>query len=301
VGAAVVTAEGALPGAGSTQGAGALLLFNALTFVVVMLTVLTTPDAPAPPEMRGAWRHPAVIWTRTREAFGWVRTHRGPRAVFLAVVVFAMLATPLMQLLPLLVSEVYRAKEDTYGVLLAVMGVGAVAGGLGMKLVPRWYPMHHFIPLSITLGGALILALSLAETTTWAICFMFFVGVFWMWGFNSTAAAMQNLVSDQMRGRVSAVVNTIALGAMPLGTYLASRAGHAGEALLRRLAPAAVDSGTGTQLGLAATSLVLAAAGVVMLIWRTPEVDGLRPGDPGYDRRPGLWRGISGSAHRPSP
>ncbi|CAG0954313.1 hypothetical protein PHYC_00375 [Phycisphaerales bacterium] len=297
--AVVLTAEGALPRMGSTRGAAALLLFNALTFVVVMLAVLTTPDAPAPAEMRGAWRHPAVIWTRSREAIRWVWTHKGPRAVFLAIVVFAMFATPLMQLMPLLVSEVYHSKEDSYGILLATMGVGAVMGGLGMKLVPRWYPMHHFIPVAITLGGVFILLLSLAETVPWAMFQMFFVGIFWMWGFNSTAAAMQNLVDDQMRGRVSAVVNTIAMGLMPLGTYVASRAGHAGDAVLRRAAPGIVDSGTGTQVGLATTSIVLIGAGAVMLIWRTPEVDGLRPGDAGYDRRPGLWRGITAGAHRP--
>jgi hypothetical protein len=36
-----------------------------------------------------------------------------------------------------------------------------------------------------------------------------------------------------------------------------------------------------------------------MVIWRTPEVDGLQPGDAGYDRNPGLLRGLFAKAHRP--
>lgn len=283
----------------AARGAAALLLFNALTFIVVMLAVLTTPNAPAPAEMRGAWKHPAVVLTRSREAMAWVWSRKGPRAVLLAIVVFAMLATPIMQLLPLMVSEVYHRREDTFGTLLTVMGIGAVTGGLALKLIPKWYPMHHLIPVSILFGGAFILAFSLITDIRAAMAVMFCIGVFWMWGFNTCAAAMQHLVGDDMRGRVSAVVNTIAMGLMPVGTWIAGGAGHALERLLRQARPGLVHSGTGTQLGLAFVSAVLVLAGLVMLIWRTPEVDGLQPGDPGYDRRPGFIRGLTGAAHRP--
>lgn len=296
--AVILTAEGAIPSQGSAHGAGVLLLFNALTFIGVMAAVFTTPDAPAPPDMRGAWRRPIVIWTRSKEAIRWVWSNKGARAVFWAIVFFALLATPVLQLLPLMVSEVYHAREDSYGLLLAMMGLGAVAAGLAMKHVPRWYPMHHFIPLSITLGGLTILLFTLAPSLPWAMFAMPFVGIFWMWGFNSTGAAMQHLVSDEMRGRVSAVTNTIAMGLMPLGTVIASQAGRAAESTLHNINPKWVDSGTRPQLGLAATSLILIAAGLFMLIWRTPEIDGLKPGDPKYDRKPGLWRGITANAHR---
>jgi len=183
--------------------------------------------------------------------------------------------------------------------MLAVMGIGAVTGGLALKLIPRWYPMHHLIPVSILFGGLFILAFAMLTHVGAAMAVMFGIGVFWMWGFNTCAAAMQHLVSDDMRGRVSAVVNTIAMGLMPVGTWIAGAAGHAGERAIRAYRPDLVHSGTGTQLGLAFVSAVLVIAGAVMLIWRTPEVDGLQPGDPGYDRRPGLVRGLTGHAHRP--
>lgn len=296
VGSAVVASELVEHGG---RGAATLLLFNAVTFVVVMLAVLTTPDAPAPKDMRGAWKHPAVVWTRSKEAMAWVWRRKGPRAVLLAIVVFAMFATPIMQLLPLMVSEVYHRKEGTFGLMLAVMGIGAVLGGLAMKVMPRWYPMHHLIPVSILFGGLWIFVFSFLTHAGAAMIVMFCIGFFWMWGFNTSAAAMQHLVSDEMRGRVSAVVNTIAMGLMPVGTWIASAAGHAGEAALKQIRPALVHSGVSTQIGLAFVSGVLVIAGLIMLIWRTPEVDGLAPGDAGYDRKPGLIRGLTASAHRP--
>ncbi len=285
---------------GSGAGAAALLLFNAVTFSIVMFAVWRTPDAPAPAEMRGAWRHPGVVLFRSLEALRWVWTHKGPRAVMLALVTFALLATPVMPLMVLVSRDVHGGKETAFGFFTAVMGLGAVSGGLAMRLVPKWYPMHHFIPTSVMLGGAFILAYALADSMVLCLAFLFFVGVFWMWGFNSTNAAMQHLCTESMRGRVSAVVNTIAIGFMPLGVFVASKAGHVGETWLQHYRPALITEGISTQLGLAFVAIILILAGVAMTIWRTPEVDGLTPGDPLYHRKPGLLRGVFATAHRPS-
>jgi hypothetical protein len=167
-----------------------------------------------------------------------------------------------------------------------------------MRRIPKWYPMHHFIPFSVMLGGMWIFLFSLApEPVSAGVC-IFFAGVFWMWAFNSSIAALQLLVDDSMRGRVFAVCNTVAMGLMPLGTFIAAQAGHFGDSLVRKYAPAIESDGLGTQIGLAFVAIVLMIAGVVMITVRTPEVDGLKPGDPGYDRVPGFWRGVLATGHR---
>lgn len=290
-----------LPGDSQTtsHGAAALLLFNALTFIGVMIAVLKTPDAPAPPELVGAWRRPGLAFARSKEALGWVWHRKGPRAVLLAVVVFAVFATPVMPLMSLIVHDVHGGDEDTFGVFIAVMGLGAVTGGLAMRYVPPWYPMHHFIPLSCTLGGVFILLFAVADDKAWSLFTLFFVGIFWMWGFNSSAVAMQKLAPDDMRGRISAVVNTIAMGLMPLGPLLASKIGHVSEPRLVQLGLFTQTPGLSTQLGIAACAVILLVASLVMLIWRTPEVDNVSPDDPSYDRQPGLLRGILAPNHKP--
>lgn len=303
-GSAIVAADvtaGAVDGTAVSRGAAALLLFNTITFIGVMMAVLTTPDAPAPAELRGAWKRPGIAWGRTREALLWTWNRKGPRAVLFAVVIFAVLATPIMQLLPLVVSEAYGLEEATFGALLAFMGCGAVVGGFAMKLVPKWYPMHHFIPVSILLAGVSIFAFALTWSPGPAMALMFLVGFFWMWGFNSSAVAIQHLVTEEMRGRVSAVVNSIALGLMPVGTWVAAALGHGAAHLLKAWRPEWGFRGIDTQLGLMIASGVLVIAALVMLDVRTPEVDGIEPGQPGYDRRPGLWRGFTAAAHRPHP
>jgi MFS family permease len=274
------------------HGVTALFALNTLSFLGVLVAVSRTPDAPAVVK-RG---HGPGAAAAIREAIGFAFGTRGPLAVMLAIVTFSLLAGPMLPLLPLLVVKVYQAKESQYGSLVAVMGVGAVLGGLSLRYIPRWYPRHHFIPLAVTLGGVSILALAGCRELWQALIVMFFCGAFWMWSFNSSMAALQMLVPDRMRGRVMSLSNVVSFGATPIGTMLAGVIAEYVAGKDADLQP----TGAGLQIALGSLAGALVCAGAVMLIWRTPEVDGLRPGDAGYDRRAGLWRGITGMAHRPS-
>lgn len=271
------------------SGPTALFAINTVSFLGVIVAVWTTPDSP-PPERDGR-----RAWDQVREAVDFVFGNKGPCRVFLALVIFSILAAPLVRMLPLFIKEVYHQEERTFGIMLAVMGLGAVLGGLAIKLLPSWYPKHHFIPLSMTMSGLSVLLFSAVSSVYLASGLIFFVGVFWLWSFNSSMSAMQLLVDDRMRGRVLAVCNTAIFGANPLGLLLAGYIGHVVGGHVD-----GSESGAGAQVGVGALSAVLVLAGLVMLSWRTPEVDGIMPGQPGYDRTPGLIRGVLASAHRPA-
>jgi len=215
-----------------------------------------------------------------------------------------------MRMLPLFAKEVYpesdpifrllsqltkpeSTREVIFSVCLAIMGAGAVVGAMGIRWIPRWYPKHHFIPLAILGSGLAITAFSGTRSLLLALPVLFLAGVFWLWAFNSAFAAMQLLVPDSMRGRVMSLVNMAVFGAMPLGTLLAGIAGRSAQ--IGRVG----SPGGETQLGVGLLGAALGVAGLVMLIWRTPEVDGITPDQPGFDRRPGLLSGITAEAHRP--
>lgn len=275
-----------------------LFAINAVGFVIVFIAASTTPDAPAPAREGSAW-DVKDAWKDTKEALSFVWHGKGPRAAFLAMVVFSILATPIMRLLPLFVLHVYHLQENTFGNLLGVMGIGAAIGGIALKYVPKWYPKHHLIPLAVFAGGTLILLFSLMTNVWFAGAIMVFIGVCWMWAFNTSSAAMHMLVHDNMRGRVLSVCNVAALGLMPVGPFLAAGIGESASAVIHVSWPNMWREGLDAQIGVGALACVLMCAGLVMLIWRTPEVDGIKPGEPGYDRVPGFWRGVFAHAHRP--
>lgn len=275
-----------------------LFVFNAVSFIGVMGAVMTTPDAPAPADRAGWHRDLGRMWRDTKEAFAWVFHQRGPRAAFLATVVFATFATPIMRFLSLFVTNVYHLEEKTFGFMTGAMGVGAVVGGLLLKKVPAWYPKHHLIPLSVLLGGVFIFFFAVTGNAWVAGVLIAFVGWFWMWAFSSAMGALQLLVPDMMRGRVMSVCNCVSLGLMPLGYFFASAIGEGGAKLVRMHDTKLWHDGIDTQIGVGVCALICVVAGVVMLRWRTPEVDGIQEGEAGYDRTPGFWRGVTGSFHR---
>lgn len=268
---------------------GATLLFtlNVLSFVGVLAAVAAT--APAPPTRAGTERP----WREIREAIGFVGGHVGVRQVLIALLLLSVMAAPLQRMLPLFVSEVYGAEEATYGLLLSAIGGGAVLGGLTLGRLPSWYPRHHIIPLALTVSGVMMTVFCAMTDPYWGAACVVVSGFFWIWSFSSMMTSVQLLTPDVMRGRVLALFNMAMFGAMPIGSVLSALIGERLSAWLGG------GPGLAVQLGVGLFTLALAFSGLVMLVWRTPEIDDLRPGDPGHARRPGLWHGVTARGHRP--
>lgn len=265
-------------------GAPAIYAVNALSFLGVIIAVASTPAAPPPP------RDGSRPWQQIAEAFRFAFGTRGPLALVLAILVFSLFGTPLLRMLPIIVSEVYHQKADSFGLLLAIMGAGAVTGALTIRRVPSWYPRHHLIPLSVLIGGIATGLTAAAPSLLLAAVPMYVCGLFWMWTFNTSFAALQLLVEDRMRGRVMSIANVLSFGAAPVGSLIC---GIIGEVVSGKK-----GDGFGTQVGMVALAVALTIAGMVMITWRTPEVDGIKPGEPGFERRPGFLRGLTASSHR---
>jgi MFS family permease len=274
------------------RGPTYLFAVNTLSFLAVIGAVWTTPDAPAPKS------HPSEkdgegFWAGQRHAFAYVFRNPGPKALFWAVVVFSMLGAPLLTMLPEFIAKVYERGASSFSTMLAVMGLGAVTGVFAIRAIPHWYPKHHFIPISITAAGVTIVAFAACSSYALGLVAMYFAGIFWLWIFNSCFAAMQLLVSDRMRGRVMGVLNTAAFGATPIGSVVA---GVVGE-----FATGQHESGRGVQIGVGVMGAVLFCAGIVMLIWRTPEIDALPRVKGASLRSRSIREAFTASEHRPRP
>lgn len=274
-----------------------LFIINALSFLVVVLTVRTTPANPPPPH---DGKHP---WHQISDAAAFILNNRGPLALFWAQIVMSMLAAPLVRFLSMFVLDVYgqsgNQADRTVGWMLAVQGLGAVTGGLTLRWLPTWYPKHHLIPVAILGNGIFISLFALATTPTLGYLIMFPVGFFWIWAFNQSWAAMQHLAPDSMRGRVLALTVVASFGSTAIGTLLG---GWLGEGLIGHTLPilGTISKSLSTQIAVGGLSLILLFAGLFMLIFRVPEVDGLpRPANP---RRPrlDLLNAITGREHRPA-
>lgn len=276
-------------------GLNLLFIINTCSFMIVAAAVWTTPPSPV---ASADFSNPVGQITA---ALKFMVGSRGPLAVFLAVVTVSALAAPLIRLLTQFAIDVYHHANDdaenTTTRLIAILGVGAVAGGVLVRRIPPWYPKHHFIPASIAGLGLFITLFGLLRSETWASLVMLPIGLFWIWSFNQTWAAMQNLVPDEMRGRVMSVAGVASFGATGVGVMLSGLVGDRLKDIT--LLGYHLTATEATQAAVLSLSITLLAAGIVMLLFRTPEVDGLPRLPPGSRRSRSLINAILATEHRP--
>jgi MFS family permease len=229
-------------------GIAPVFLINAVSYVCVVAALLAMRigdlkrRAPVP-------RRRGQIREGIRYVWG-TPDLRLPMVVMAAVFLFGF---NFLVLLPLLAVRTFHGNAGTYGNMLALFGVGSLAGSLLMASRAAMPNTPRLAGLAVVLG-AVSVALGLAPVLPVALVLLPLVGgvgiAFAITG-NST---LQLTSSDEMRGRVMALYSVVFLGSTPIGGPIAGLVGqHVGSPVL------------GPRIGLAAGGIIAALAGLAAL------------------------------------
>src|SRR5947207_5484523 len=127
----------------SAASAAVVFDINVLSFagIVAVLAFVRTPTVgtPGTPVRAGG----------VKLALQWSWRDPGARRLILGLFMFALLAAPVQGLLPAMADSVLHVGAHGYGILLSSLGGGAILGALTLARLPRGYPRHHLIPLSM--------------------------------------------------------------------------------------------------------------------------------------------------------
>ena len=126
-----------------------------------------------------------------------------------------LLAMPFRFLMPMFVVDIYRLGPDSMGLLVAIMGVGALAGSLFIASLGKWRRGLLLISGSFISGIALLLV-ALIPIYTAAAFIMVFLGLGDAGRRTLNQSLIMEEVEDQYRGRVMSVF-MMNFGLMPLG------------------------------------------------------------------------------------
>jgi MFS family permease len=268
----------------TAAGAAAVFDVNVLSFlgIVVVLALVRVPAQP----LREAPTRTGVLQKQggVREALSWTLRQAGPRRILLGLFMFALLAAPVQGLLPVYADEILHVGAHGYGALLSCLGAGAIVGALTLARLPRAYPRHHLIPLSM-LGFALCATLyASSNRVVFSGLALTIGGVFWVWSLASSNTAMQLLVPDELRGRGMSVLALANTGALPLGHLLGGTLAH--------------------WYGARAATVLTSAGLACFALWsawaREPAIDAMEgpfpPRPPGL--RAALWEAFTAASHR---
>lgn len=239
-------------------GTGTVFLFNAVSYLGIVAALLVwrpTSEQPALP----VERFTAAIRTGLR----YVRFSCQLRTIMLRGGLFFLFGSVLWALLPLLARQQVGGGPATFGLMVAMLGGGAVSGALLLPWARRSWTVSQLV-----LGGSLVFAtalvlLSQSRSVATALPTMFLAGVAWLAVLSSLFVSAQLSLPRWVRGRGLSVFMTIFMGSLASGAFLW---GNVADAI-----------GLPAALGVAAGGLVLAALGSARLRFDPSVGDDLEP------------------------
>ena len=132
----------------------------------------------------------------------------------------ALLAMPFRTLLPIFVVDLFDRGPEALGLLMSVMGGGAILGSLTIASMGR-RSRGLILILGGILSGLALLAVSIRPTYVATACAMFVLGLGDAARRSLNMALILEVVDEEFRGRVSSIY-TMNFGLMPLGVLPAS-------------------------------------------------------------------------------
>jgi MFS family permease len=229
-------------------GLGFCFVSNAVSFLAVLASLLMMDERKLFPVVRARVR--PTILRGTREGLAFALRNRRVLVTLVIVAVVSTFSFNLNVILPVLASTTLHAGPQTFGLISACFGAGALIGALVSASVGR--ASWKIVALGTGLFGLAELLLA-PERSVWAAGVLLIVlgAAFTTWTSNANSG-VQLEAPDHLRGRVVGLYFYAFNGAAPLGGLLVGWLSARG----------------GTELALAVggiVALVMTAVGVVAL------------------------------------
>lgn len=197
----------------SAAGTGAVFILNALSFAGVVAALHRWRRKSSPAQLP-AERFVSALRTGARFA----RHAPALQAAAVRGLGFFLFASAPWALLPLVARQLVGGGPATFGILVASIGAGAVAGAV---LLPR--VRHRVSPDSLVAGATVLYALAtltLASVSRLAVMSlaMMVAGVAWLGVVSTLQVAAQMALPDWVRSRGLAVFMTAFMGSMAAGS-----------------------------------------------------------------------------------
>ncbi len=193
-----------------TYGVGVAL------YVLALLALLRVHRYPA-----GALARDASIWSKVGEGARYVRDHRLVLILILFGLIPMFLAMPFQNLLPVFAEDVWDVGGSGLGLLSAAGGLGGVAGAFYVAWRIDDHRRVARMMLSISGFGVFLFAFSLTSHFFTALALIFVANAFASVYSTLNNTAIQMIIPDAVRGRVSSFLmmsfSLPMLGALPMG------------------------------------------------------------------------------------
>jgi MFS family permease len=133
---------------------------------------------------------------------------------------FFLFGSGVWALLPLIARSLPGASAGLYGIMLAAIGAGAIAGALLLPKVRSRFSADGLVRIATLLVAAALLAFAFVRSAPVAVLMCFATGIGWIMALTTLGATVQAVLPDWVRGRGLALYLTVFYGALSLGSMI---------------------------------------------------------------------------------
>jgi len=197
-------------------GEAASFWLNAASFAAVIVALL----AIRMPTQATFERARAGLWSNLGEGIDYVRERRPLMALLLLAAAPAIFVLPYLALLPIFADELGIGAAGL-GLLTASIGVGALAGALGVALRRRGGASGRTLAIGLSLMAITVSIFALSRNEIVTCVALAVLGASQVAYYTSTNTLVQLLSPGRLRGRILSIYVLTSIGVSPLGSLLA--------------------------------------------------------------------------------
>jgi MFS family permease len=199
-------------------GTAACFGLNGLSFLIVIVALLSLTVKHVPPSARQGLRH------ELQDGLSYVRGHHALVGLTTLAFLVTFLGLPLLTFLPVIAKEVFAQDMAGYSRMMAWSGGGAVSGALVVAWLGKFRHMGRTLLAVQIVFGLLVIAFATSRVLWASHLLLFACGAALIMVFSLTSSLVQLIVPDRLRGRVMGIYMVAFRGGMPLGSLAAGYA-----------------------------------------------------------------------------
>ena len=187
---------------------------NALSFLapIISLTIITARFLPQ--------KTTDSMLASFKEGIKFVRKQHAMEALIILAFCMTFLSMPMRTYIPAFVKDIFHRGPETYGNLLALMGVGSICGSLLIAGLGNIKYKGRVALAALTCLGLAIAGFALSRSLHFSEAMLVLAGASMMAVFANVNALVQLITTNEMRGRVMSVYNFAFRGGMPMGNLV---------------------------------------------------------------------------------
>jgi len=187
---------------------------NALSFVapIISLSIITARFLPQ--------KTADSIFTSLKEGIKFVRSQHSMEALIILAFCMTGLSMPVRTYIPVFVKDIFHRGPETYGNLLALMGLGSICGSLSIAGMGNIKKKGRLALGALMCLGLVISGFGLSRSLPFSGVMLVLAGASMMTVFANVNSLVQLITTNEMRGRVMSVYTFAFRGGMPMGNLL---------------------------------------------------------------------------------